>query len=294
MSPAPLLLNGPSMDGLIETRTADYFRIEVSELVEAAIYTEDSPYSIGALLDAGGRETATDDAGGEADGFRITAPLWPGEYYLRVTKHSSRFGTAASDPPGNYTLRAEGTPVSFTNLPLNGLPQEGEIDNAGDADFFRIEVSEASGVAVRSAGSVDVKGTLLDSHGGTITMDDDRGEKGNFFVFAVVPAGKYYLQVTTSPLAFFGNTTGSFTLEARGKPVSPVQLSLNGSPHEGVIETGDDYEIFRINVELPTETVIYTTGGFDSGGTLLDSEGRAIALDDNGGEGLNFYLGELL
>ena len=294
VSPTSLLLNGTPLEGRIATRTADYFRIEVTEPVETAIYTADSPYSIGTLFDAEGREIATDDAGGEADGFRITAPLWPGEYYLRVTKHYSPFGTAASDPPGNYTLLAEGTPLSFTDLSLDRTPREGAIGKAGDADFFRIEVSEATAVVVRSTGSVDTLGILLDSHGRTITTDDNRGEEGNFWVFAVVQPGEYYVQVTTPPFAFFGSTTGSFTLQAQGKPVSPVQLSLNGPPHGGVIETEDDFEIFRIDVEMPTEAVIYTTGGFDSGGTLLDSEGRAIALDDDGGEGLNFRLGGFL
>ena len=295
VSPAALLLNGPPLEGEIATRTADYFRIEVTELVEAAIYTVDSPYSIGTLLDAEGREIATDDAGGEADGFRITTPLWPGEYYLRVSKQHSESGTAASDPPGDYTLRAEGRPVlSFTDLPLDRTPQEGVIERAGDADFFRIEASEETAVIIRSTGSVDTLGVLLDSHGRTIRTDDNRGEEGNFLLYAVVEAGEYYVQVTASPSAIHWYTTGRFTLAADGTPVSPVQLSLNGTPHGGVIETEDEFEIYRIDVEMPTEVVLYTTGGFDSGGTLLDSEGITIALDDDGGEGTNFRLGGLL
>ncbi len=72
-------------------------------------------------------------------------------------------------------------------------------------------------------------------------------------------------------------------------PAWVTPLESDGSPHEGVIGTSEDQDYFRFEVTELAEAVVYTTGSVDTVGTILDSEGRQIASnDDDGEEGSNF------
>ena len=74
--------------------------------------------------------------------------------------------------------------------------------------------------------------------------------------------------------------------------ISP--LPLDGAPQEGIIGTEDDADYFHINATERMAVVIYTTGGLNSTGTLLDSEGREVVRSEGGGEGANFSMDVIL
>ena len=63
-----------------------------------------------------------------------------------------------------------------------------------------------------------------------------------------------------------------------------------GFPVKGLIGTPDDADYFRLVLGQPTLVSIYTTGGLDTVGSLIDSDGREVAADDDGGKLSNFHI----
>lgn len=301
LSPARLSLDGSPQEGAIEPReNADYFRFEVAELTKAVIHTTGGLDTIGRVLNSEGREIVSDDDGGEGRNFRVTALLWPGEYFLRVNPWVSSSGHRGT---GSYNLHAEGMPASIAQLPLDGSSKEGVIEPGEDGDYFRIEVTALTEAVLYTSGWTDTIGTLLDTEGREIVSDDHGGEGRNFRLVAILRPGAYYVRVAQagnggflphSPAERAAPDTGSYTLHAQGAAVSPIPLRLNGAPAEGSIDSGQDADYYRIEVTELTEVAVYTSGGLDVEGALLNSEGSEIVSDDDGGSGGNFRVATLL
>ena len=304
LSPVPLSLDGSSKEGLIGPgETADYFRIEVAELTDAVFYSTGGTDTIGAVLDSGGREIVSNDDGGDERNFRVTPLLWPGEYFLRVAPWVSSSGRSEA---GSYSLHAQGTPAAIAQLPLDGSSKEGVLESGENADYFRIEVTGLTEALFYTSGSTDTVGALLDSEGREIVWNDDGGSGGNFRLTAILRAGEYYVSVAhwqrrpfpSDPLApvpaAAPSGPGSYSLHAEGKPLEPAQVAFNGIPKEGFIDSGNDADHFRFEVVELTEVAIHTSGGLDTVGALLDSYGREILSDDDGGSGGNFRVATLL
>ena len=299
---AQLPLDGSSKEGVIEPgEDGDHFRIEVTELTEAILYTSGWTDTLGTLLDSDGREITSDEYGGAGRNFRLVAILRPGAYYVKVAQ-GGRSGlpplhaeARAAPGTGSYTLHAEGASVSPIPLPLNGAPKEASIDSGQDRDFFRIEVTELTEVAIYTSGALDTEGALLDSDGSEIVSDDDGGLGGNFRVTTLLWPGEYFVRVT--PWVKFSGQfdTGSYDLHAEGLSASPVHLSLNGPPQGGVIEAGEDQDYFQIEVTEPTAVALYTSGILDTAGVLFDANGFEYASNDDGGEQfINFRITKIL
>ncbi len=295
-SVARLPLDGSSKEGVIEPgEQADYFRIDVTELTTAVLYTSGPSHTIGTLLDAEGREIMS--AGDSWGNFRMAAVLRPGEYYVRVAQWQFGRGPvapaeAARQPEdGSYILHAEGAPLIPTALELNGAPREGSIDSAEDSDYFRIIVTELTEVAIHSSGGLDTVGALLDSDGREIVSDDDGGSGGNFHIATLLWPDEYFVRVT--PWVKFSGQfdVGSYGLHVEGAPATPTQLSLNGPPQGGVIETADDEDYYRFALTEPTAVVLYTTGNLDTAGVLMGTNGEEVAFNDDGGDQfINFRI----
>ena len=278
-SPQPLALGGSPQEDAIETRAdVDYFRLQVTEPTSVAIYTSGTLDAVGTLLDPDGREIAADDDSGEGLNFRIETFLGrSGTYYLKL----DGFGT------GSYTLHAERL-ASPQPLALGGSPQEDAIETRADVDYFRLQVTEPTSVAIYTSGTLDAVGTLLDPDGREIAADDDSGEGLNFRIETFLGrSGTYYLKLD-------GFGTGSYTLHAERRLESPTRLSLGGSPQGGAISTDGEADYFRMSVTGPMLASIYTSGDFDARGTLLDPDSREIAMDNDSGEGLNFRIDTIL
>ena len=119
-SDATLLSVGSSVAGQIETGgDVDYFRVQISESGELAVYTTGSLDTYGRLESSSGSSLATDDDGGRGNNFRIDHSVDSGTYYLQVRGYSSS-GT------GSYTVHA-----SFSGGG-DGLPGDGGDGLPGD------------------------------------------------------------------------------------------------------------------------------------------------------------------
>ena len=86
---------------------------------------------------------------------------------------------------------------------------------AGDVDYFRIELDQPGILEVSASGSIDSVGSLFDAFGTELATDDDAGEDYGFRIEHMSASGVYYVAVR----GFDDNTSGSYTLHARLRPV---------------------------------------------------------------------------
>ena len=197
----------------------------------------------------------------------------------------------------------------------------GTLD-AGDQDFFRIDIGEAGSLTLESSGSTDTYGILYDGDGAELARDDDGGTDLNFRIAreslqpgtyhlllrGVGPAisGDYSLTVSGSaqpqsqpqPIDVQSESAGageaSSTADDHGNdPASATPLAIP-STTAGEIGAGDkDY--FRIDVVVAGFLTFETTGSTDTYGTLYDSDGAVIDEDnDRGPRPNNFRITDAL
>ena len=195
---------------------SDYFRVRVSESGTLTVYTTGNLDTRGYLHDSNERQLQSNDDGGANDGdnFRIEREVDAGTYYVRVEAYYR-------DATGDYTVHAElesstnptddhgNSFADATNLAIGGQ-QSGSIDPAGDADYFRVRVSEAGTLTVYATGSMDNRGVLYDSAQSQLASNDDGGQSTNFRIEHSVSAGTYYVLVR----GYSSSTTGSYTVHA--------------------------------------------------------------------------------
>ena len=283
-----LVLGGPPQDGVLAVREdRDYFRMNVTEPTMAAIYTTTSGRveTLLRLYDPEGGLVARGFYGGEQGNSRIEAILpRRGTYYVTV-EYSDFIRRIQARSYAVHAERAAWPAV----LTLGGSPQESVISKV---DYFQLQVTEPAVAAIYTTGALELIGTLLDPDGREIASDDDGGDGDNFRIEAVLTRrGTYSLRVEA---AYF--STGSYNLHAE-RLALPAALMLGGPPQEGAIERPGGVDWFWLQVAEeagPTAVAIYTTGGLNSIGTLLDLGGREIERDLYGGSGSNFRIETVL
>ena len=108
-------------------------------------------------------------------------------------------GTGVDDHADTF---ADATAVSVPSTTA------GELEEAGDRDYFRLVVDAATTLSVETTGGTDTYGTLFDGDGDSLEADDDSGAGTNFEIERAVEAGTYYVEVR----GFRSSTTGSYAL----------------------------------------------------------------------------------
>ncbi|MCH2065458.1 MAG: BACON domain-containing protein, partial [Roseibacillus sp.] len=173
----------------------------------------------------------------------------------------------------------------------------GVIDPGGDLDYFRIEVPAPGLLTVRTTGDIDTYGRLLDAAGNVLARGDlwggwnRDGDDLNFQISYFVTRGTYFLSVSgwagqnNSPLPGPYQLESSLQIGARddfgNTPDEAAVISLN-SVRNGTIEVDDDVDVFRIVTNTTGLLTVRTTGDTDTRGTLLNSAGTIICVDNDG------------
>ena len=128
----------------------------------------------------------------------------------------------------------------------------GAVEQAGDADYFRVEVPGAGRLTVETTGTTDTGGALQGATGQALAEDDNGGTGNNFRVERQVQAGTYYVAVTGGENE---QGIGLYTLSVRFTPVGGgttvgdvVPPSGSGTPPAGSTspdagETGDGVDL---------------------------------------------------
>ena len=210
---------GDRRNGLIDPLgDTDWFTFTLAEPTKVIV--RGSSRIEGEILDSGGNPISGFESFDlPASGFVHQADLAAGTYYIEVKPAFvfveglySLYLLEATEP--GSTLETA-VPLGFYRVAT------GMIDSTSDADYFRIEVDEATHVRIRALGAeVDITGEIQNSDGaavsGALAYETDFGEGGplGFVLLHEFSAGTHYLKVTR-------NTSGS------GRATGPYAVLLS-------------------------------------------------------------------
>ncbi len=279
----------------------DWFSFTTTGAASVEVYSTGGIDTVGELIDAAGQRSENDD-GGSGSNFRIAATVPAGTHYVRVRGYSS-------GDVGSYTLHlvvvpSEGPPdlagdhgdsreeaASVTA----GTATEAALEVGGDEDWFSFATEGAASVEVYSTGGIDTVGELIDA-AGQRSENDDGGSGSNFRIAATVPAGTHYVRVR----GYSSRDVGSYTLhvivgrqgsrtDEHGDSREEAASVTAGTATEAALEGGGDEDWFSFATTGWARVEVYSTGGIDTVGELIDAAGQRSENDD-GGSGSNFRI----
>ena len=275
----------------------DYFSFSVSRTADYWIYALGDLDTVGELLDSGGMPIESDDYGGvlpNPDNFFLWQRLQSGTYYLKVT------GYGSTDEPYILRIREFRDTTSRSNaatLNLNGSASA-TIDPEDDEDYFKLELSETTEVAIRASGFPDTVGELQRSNGTVIASNDDGFLSGgwtNFLIRESLNAGVYYVKVSS----FASSSDGPYTVYATaitepGSAIADAQPLTLGGTAGGIIDPAGDEDYFSLTLEETTYVIIGGAGEvLNIIGDLTDENDLAAPVDSVHFNHLFFFQGRL-
>ncbi len=209
----------------------------------------------------------------------------------------------ASSAGGQTVADDHGNSFDSATLVALGSSVEGRIDPGDDRDVFKFDLSDASGPTdlwVYTRGEFDTYGSLYDSSGTVIALNDDgyfRDQIRAFSIRSVVPPGVYYVIA----VSFLGEP-GDYTLHAQavtdpGSTIDTAKPLVLGSPDGGTIDSADDSDYFRLDFTETKHVIIDARSSLvlPLDAVLLDADGEEISANtyqsNLRGLGLLFPLG---
>jgi hypothetical protein len=297
-----LVVNGAASNGRIEVGgDQDWFQVQLSAGVtyqlradKAASNGLTDPYLT--LYGASGTVIAdNDDAGGGGNALLSYTPTGSGTFYVGVRDAAGGSGryTVHATTADDFTAGTATTGVATLNGSVSG-----QVDYAGDQDWFRVTLTAGKTYTIRMKGSPSGGGlTLTDPYfqgiynsagvliGGT-SNDDYGGGRESQVVFAPTGTGTYYLAT-----GGYANLTGSYQLQVSVQANSDIPGSASttatlavGGRRSSTIGANGDQDWFRVSLTSGTTYVIelesdptgssalqdpYFRGIYDSDGTTL-------------------------
>ncbi|MBE7560157.1 pre-peptidase C-terminal domain-containing protein [bacterium] len=137
------------------------------------------------------------------------------------------------------------SPATAQALPTDGGVTPGNIEFAGDVDFFSIATLPDQFYRIETLlleNGVDTVMTLYAGDGATVLREDDQGGReanASRIIFGATLSGLYFVQVRL----FFPDDTGGYAISATAEGV-PAVLSVDGPPSTGTLATRDAIEVF--------------------------------------------------
>jgi Bacterial pre-peptidase C-terminal domain len=253
------------------------------------------------VLNAAGEEQAADDDGGAGlNAYVEFTPTVTGRYFVEAGAFGEsgegayRLSAAAGDIPADATTDA--------SLSADGDYREGNLAPAGDSDWYRLDLAadQTVRVGLAAGGTSPVGDPYLVLHGpdgADLASDDDGGDGLNSRIeFTSTAAGTYFVEAR----GFGEDAEGGYVLsvtggEIGGDAATSDSIEANGEGQSSRIYPGGDQDWYSINlVEGRPYRFNLTSEGDaplpDPLLTLYNSEGQAVASDDDGGTGMNAYL----
>ncbi|MCB4755328.1 MAG: pre-peptidase C-terminal domain-containing protein, partial [Sulfurovum sp.] len=264
----------------------DWFKIVISHAGTFTVKTEGGTDTEGVLYDASDENIASDNDSGTNKNFKISKRLEAGTYYVKVSASSTGTYSLAyyftSDDYGNIASTA--TSIS----PSDTTP--GSIETAGDVDWFKIVIPDATILTVNTTGTTDTEGELY-KDGDLNASDDNSGSGRNFKISKRLEAGTYYVKVKHHT----ASSTGTYSLvmyfdDYGDTPDDATSINPNSST-AGNIDFAGDKDWFKVVIPHDGTLVVETTGTTDTVGELYDVSGRRrIESDDQDGVDNNFKI----
>ena len=144
----------------------------------------------------------TDDNSGAGGNFKLSAPVSPGNYVVKVEGQAS----------GPYTLKISTSSATSVapGADAEAVPVAAPTDNnIPHAKYYQIAVTTAGTLQVLTTGNVDTVGELYGPDGRLIATDEDSGKETNFKITRYVTSGNYIVVVRAANRT----TVGSYTLK---------------------------------------------------------------------------------
>lgn len=262
------------------------------------------------IYDHNGNQLAfNDDAGGSLNAALNYVPSSTTDVFVEARGF-------VDESVGRYQLRVEastappddaGNGVDTRSRITAGQPFAGALDYEGDVDWFRFRVRTGQRYRIALNGA-DGDGSLndpllrlLDREGNEITSNDDSdGSLNSLLDYVPQRSGEVFIEAG----GFGGEQTGRYTLSIIGEPLPIDAASANvytrGRLALGQSVTSDlgfpsDSDWYRIRL---TEGETYRFRLHSDGDPALadpllrvrDARGEELAMDDDGGGGLNSNL----
>ncbi len=152
---------------------------------------------------------------------------------LSATHTITQAGTSPDD---------HGNSIATATLVAQNSTTAGNIESAGDNDFFRINFTGPGTLTVEATGGSDTYGYLLDSSGTQLAADDDSGADSNFLISSTVSAGTYYVQVKH----YSSTGTGSYQLISSFAEASPLEVN----PTTQSVVAGGETPTFNVSSNM--------------------------------------------
>lgn len=175
---------------------------------------------------------------------------------------------------------------------------EGELEEAGDIDYFQVEVDRRGTIQVYTSGSLDTVGQLTSADGDVDITDDDSGDSFNFLLAVDVQPGTYYISVEG-----YSDATGNYTLHVEFEEnddhgdtfatATTVSSSARAWIYStiGHLEVSGDVDVFELTLSSTATFSISTEGDSDTIGRLTDYNGFDLFENDDTDENdTNFTL----
>lgn len=315
---ARLSLDQPTMGELAPAGDADWYRLAVTPgqrydiSLDAAI-PEGQTQGFDTLLivhGASGEELARNDDSDESLNSALSyRPSAAGDVFVEARGF-------LDDAAGAYTLRVAAAAVppddvgndTSTRARLTaGRNAAGSIEEAGDADWYRLSARTDQIYRIALNGAEGAAGALadpllrvVDREGNELASNDDSNESLNSYLeFTAAENGEVFVVA-----AGFSESMGAYTLRADAVRLPPdnagngrdtrARIAL-GQSINGGLDFPRDTDWFRIRLE-GGQSYSFTLSSpqgermFDPVVRVNNSAGEEIAIDDDGGDGLNSYL----
>ncbi len=178
-----------------------------------------------------------------------------------------------------------------TLLPLNGASVAGNISYIGDLDVFRVNITQAGSLYVKSSGGHDLIGQLMDANGTTLTTptsyatnDDASVSSFDFGIGWPVTPGTYYLAVASYDPAEL--TSSSYGISAAFTTATTNYTSLwwGGEPESG----------WGVNVNHQGNVIFATMFNYESAGLGTQNPGMWLSSVGTRVGSTNSFSGDLL
>ncbi|MBI5523553.1 MAG: S8 family serine peptidase, partial [Desulfarculus sp.] len=308
-----LLAVGGNISGAIETSAdRDWFSIALNAGSQYVFDLEGSATGRGTLSDpylylytAGGSLITFDDDTGVGYNSQITYRAGvSATFYLGA-------GAYADGLTGTYRLAATlnddyaGDTSTPTSLAAGGS-LTGNIERAGDRDWFRVTLLAGSNYQFDLQGSPSGQGTLgnsylyLYSSAGTQLSSADNGGNGldARLLYTAASAGTYFIAAAAAGDALTGTYSlgMSYADDYMANTGTTGTVAINGS-QTGRIEFAGDRDWLRVPLVSGRQYTFDLEGSATGQGTLLDpylylynSAGGLVGSSDGGGTGANARL----
>ncbi|MDX2274239.1 MAG: PPC domain-containing protein [Hyphomonadaceae bacterium] len=313
---ARLTADAAVMGELSPAGDADWYRLSVAPgqrydiALDAAVPEgQTSGFDTMLLLhDAQGAVLASnDDANDSLNSALSYRPSAAGDVFVEVRGF-------ADDAEGAYTLRVAQSAVAPDDIGNDastrarltlGQDATGSIDDDQDVDWFRLSVRTGQIYRIALAGDGD--GALgdpmlaiADRDGAELASNDDsEGSLNSYLEYVPTQNGDVFVIARA-----FGGSTGTYKLRADAAALPPdsagnsrdtrARLSVGQTLNSG-LDYPQDTDWYRVRLAAGQSyrfTAASAEGerNFDPMVVVHNSAGEELAVDDDGGEGLNSYL----